>query len=404
MKHLYTLLALFLVTAFSSCSDDSKFGISTDVEPTQTKAFATDDGATDLTKRSEGYIAYKLLKDAGTSVANSLGYLNITDAQYAEIKQFTRGLVAGCTNDAQKHDVIFNWITKNIKYEWGDNDPYAVFINKKGICQGYANLLKVMLHSQNVPCVIVNGMLNPIGGHAWNYVYYDNKWYVSDPTNNVIYSSGSYNSYSQYAPTSIDAVLFEDDYCTYNYYEGHLNVQSIKAGNESFSIPYSAGGYKISMFNPSIKAPEGVKEIYVGSNIQSFGENIIGLSKYAPSVENIYIDPENEFFESYSAGVYDKNKTGDNLVLIAPATKHLELKPIVSFDKESKLRNLPFLETLTFVPGTRKIGAWAVENCPNLHLVYAPAETNIDSGAFSGVASDFFIVRGNFTNIPQIKY
>ncbi len=404
MKHLYTFLTLLSITFFASCSDNSNYGIPTDDEPTQTKAFATDDGATDISKRSGGYIAYKLLKDAGIGITDTLGYINITDEQYAEIKKFARELVDGCTTDAQKHDVIFKWITKNIKYEWGDNDPYAVFVNKKGICQGYANLLKVMLHSQNVPCVIVNGMLEPIGGHAWNYVYYNDKWYVSDPTNNFIFSSGSYSANSQYVPKSIDAVLFEDDYCTYTYYEGMLNVRSIKEGHESVSIPYSAGGYKVTMLNPSVKVPESVKEIYIGSNITSFGESIVGLSKYAPSVENLYIDPENEHFESFSAGIYDKNKTGDNLVLVAEGVKHLELKPIVSFDKESKLRNLPSLETLTFTPGTRKIGSWAVENCPKLRIVYAPVETNIDSNAFRGVAPGYIIIRGNFTNIPQIKY
>ena len=31
--------------------------------------------------------------------------------------------------------------------------------------------------------MVVNGWLDPLGGHAWNYVNCDGKWYVSDPTN-----------------------------------------------------------------------------------------------------------------------------------------------------------------------------------------------------------------------------
>ena len=111
MKHLYTFLTLLSITFFASCSDNSNYGIPTDDEPTQTKAFATDDGATDISKRSGGYIAYKLLKDAGIGITDTLGYINITDEQYAEIKKFARELVDGCTTDAQKHDVIFKWIT-----------------------------------------------------------------------------------------------------------------------------------------------------------------------------------------------------------------------------------------------------------------------------------------------------
>lgn len=407
MKHFYQLFALlFTATLFLNCNDDSNMGIGSIDEPVATKSFAEDDGSTNLSQRSAGYKSYKLLQAAGPEVGMSLGNISITDEQYAEIKAFTDELVANCVTDEQIHSIVHSWLVNNIQYEhygYVDNNPYPVFKNKKAICQGYANLMKVMLHSQGVPCVLTNGYI-PAGGHAWCNAYFNGTWYASDPTNNHYFKSSAYGSNKHYEPTSIDAVLFEDEFCTYSYYEAQLNVNSIKEGHETVSIPYSAGGFTVSMLSPIINVPTSVKEIYVGANITSFGENIIGLSARSTTIERIHIDPVNTKFESFSTGVYYKDRTGDNLIMVAPGAKHIELKPIALFDKECVIKGLPNLETITFVPGTAKIDAWAVERCPKLHTVYMPQETMVNSSAFTGVSGAFRIIRGNYTNIPQIKF
>lgn len=406
MKNLYSILSVTAIFAFFiCCSDDNgKMGIGEVEFPTtqgQTKSFAEDDGAADLSKRSAGYKAYKLLATAGPKVGEPLGSINITDGQYAEIKAFTDELVAGCTTHEEIHSTVHSWLVANIEYSYGyDNDPYPAFINRKCICQGYANLMKVMLHSQGVPCVLTNGYI-PAGGHAWCYAYFNDKWYASDPTNNYFYAAATYSSNKNYTPTSLDGALFEDDYCTYGYYEEALNVRSIKEGHEVVSIPYSAGGFIVSMLNPTLQVPESVKELYVGTNISSLGNSVIGLKNFSKSIEQIYIDPESAYFESFSTGVYDKE---GNLKLIAPGARYIELKPIAIFDKECMIKDLPYLESVTFVPGTIRIDAWAIERCPLLHTAFIPQETVVNSAAFSNVANNFKIIRGNFTNIPQIKY
>lgn len=408
MKNFYKVLFWGAILSLGVSCSDNKMGLEDFEVPevqTQTKSFAQNDGSTDLSKRSNGYKSYKLLSTAGPAVGMPLGNINITDEQYAEIKSFTDELVANCTTDEQIHSIVHSWLVNNIQYEYYeyvDNDPYPVFKNKKAICQGYANLMKVMLHSQNVPCVLTNGYI-PAGGHAWCNVYFNNTWYASDPTNNHYFKSSAYGSNKQYEPTSIDAVLFEDEFCTYGYTEAALNVQSIKEGYETISIPYSAGGFIVSMLSPITNVPTSVKEIYVGANITSLGENIMGLSAKSTTIEQIHIDPDNTVFESFSAGVYYKNNTGDNLAMVAPAAKHIELKSITVFDKECKIKDLPKLETITFVPGTIKIDSWAVERCPRLHTVYMPVETITTSSSFIGVSGAFRIIRGNYTNIPQIK-
>lgn len=402
MKKIYTILSLTAIFALGTACSENKMGLEDINAPEAsvvTKSFAEDDGSDDLSKITTGYKIYKLLKAAGPEVGMPLGNVNITNEQYAEIKAFTDELVAGCTTDVEIHSTVHRWLVANLHYEYGyDNDPYPAFINRKCICQGYANLMKVMLHSQGVPCVLINGFI-PAGGHAWCGVYMDDRWYVSDPTNNHYYKSISYSSNSHYDPTRIDAVLFEDEYCTYEYNEGALNVQSIKEGAESVTIPFSAGGFIVSSLNPAL-VPASVKEIYVGTNISSFGVGFVGLARYS-AVETINIDPESTHFESFSAGVYDK---AGNLKFVAPGAKHIELKSIAIFDKECAIKDLPNLETITFVPGTAKITDWAVERCPKLHTVFMPQETIVTNNSFTGVAGGFIIIRGNFTNIPQIKF
>ena len=84
-----------------------------------------------------------------------------------------------------------DWIVDNIEY---DNDNsinkdniYGAFVNKKVVCEGYAEAFKYLLDRLNIPCVLVYGEgFNNKGeseAHAWNYVKMpDNKWYAVDTT------------------------------------------------------------------------------------------------------------------------------------------------------------------------------------------------------------------------------
>ncbi len=411
MKQLYTIFTAVAASVFSiSCSDDNNIGTSMndlDFATIQTKSFVEEDDSKELSGAINGQIA-TLLNTAGPEIAGTLNrMLPMTDGEYNEIATFTNDLVKNCTTEAETYITIFDWIVANISYEYGyDNEPYPVFKNKKAICQGYSNLLNVMLTSQGIPCINVNGLLlaYPGGGHAWNYVYYNNRWYVSDPTNNMRASLVSYSKYQHLSPTSIDAILFEDEYCTYTFYESQLNIHSIKANSQSVSIPYSVKGIKVTSLNPATAISPDIEEIYIGSNIKTLGENFIGLSTWAPNLQRVFVDPDNTNLESFSNVVYKKNGTDYSMYFIPSAVRHIELKPIANFDKESSIKNLHNLETVTFVPGTASIGAYTVEKCPKLHTAYVANSTTIDESAFTGVAADFKIIRGDYTNIVPVKY
>lgn len=408
MKKLF-LPFLALACMLMSCSDDDTvFNNSGTPEVdngiTRTE-FAEDDGKKVLSGAPNvqaRLLMGKVPADYIPEMTDTLGRANITPEQYAEIQAFTEDLVAGLTTQKDKYTKCFNWVVQNIKYEYSDNDPYPVFKNRKGICQGYSNLLFIMLHSIDIPAFVCNGILNPVGGHAWNYVYCDGKWYVSDPTNNGSWIMTATSSYSHLLPSSFDVVLAKNDGVWFNYNEYHLNICAVESSDEVFVVPFSALGYQVTSFSPTKPLPSNIKQINIGKNIKSLGEAYMGLQYNATNVEYIEVDPANTTFASYLGVVYRKDGSEFQLTYIPSAMKCVELMPMETMYKNTVYRH-DGVEILIVAPGTKTLEPWAVENCPNMKIAYVPEDTEIADNAFAGVHPDFQIIRGDFTNIPQIK-
>ena len=176
MKIHYYFLPLCLATGcFSACSSDDDVTLlqaDTTTENVQFETMANFPEKDKSSKLNANSIraVFTLLDKLGPEIDTGMPNFEITEAQYDEIKEFTDKLVEGLEKDADIYDKIFTWIVNNVKYNWADNNPYPVFKDKQGVCQGYANLLNTMLHTQGIPVVNINGMLEPLGGHAWNYV------------------------------------------------------------------------------------------------------------------------------------------------------------------------------------------------------------------------------------------
>ena len=366
-------------------------------------SFPEGDSSPKLDTSNPQKTASNLLLSAGIACTDTMGRVVITDAQYQEIKTFTDNLVNGSTNQKYIYDKCFAWITSNIKYgtEYDDgsyvnNDPYPVFTKKKAVCQGYANLLFVMLHTQNVPALVTNGYLNGygvFGGHAWNYVNCDGKWYVSDPTNGGKFDMSSTSSYSHMIPTSFDVILFEKDGCQFEYNESHLNICSVATKSKYFVTPYSVGGYQVTSFNPTSDLPANVRELYIGKNIETFGNERIGLNYHGANVEYIHVDPQHPRWRSNKGIVYDHYS--DYPLYIPLAMKVVELLPMETIGKNT-VYNHNSVEVAVIAKGTKKIEAWAFENCPNLMVAYIPEGVEIAKDAFTGVHPNFIVLRKEY--------
>lgn len=415
MKKNYYIPALILASGiFASCSNELTEDIvpETNIEVSDdfmTRAFPEDDGATELQGQPADKL-WRLLQGADSTFATTYSIYELSNFQLSEIQEFTDGLVAGRTTEAQKYRAIYDWVRKNVKYAEGQisNEPYDVFINKKAVCQGYANLLNVMLRTQGIHVINSNGYLisGAFMGHAWNYVKYGGKWRLSDPTNSIEYTASETSKYNQqFLPMSADGNIIENDFIGCNYVNESFNLNVVKMADNAFVVPYSmtlnnGDKVKITSFCPTQDMPENVTEIYIGKNIISLGrDNTIGLRDFGKNIEAAYVDPENEKLSSYCGVVYHCDMSEP--LYIPTAMTRMVLKPYETVGKNF-VYNHPNLEELHFLEGTKKLEAWAVENCPNLKVAYVPLDTELDEKAFVGTHPEFQIVYQDQTGIKDV--
>jgi hypothetical protein len=418
MKKLYYILSLALATGlFASCSND--INGTGDMIPNDTpelpgtnltRAFPEDDGSKSLSGQPAEKL-YNILIGSDNAFSARMGnYMPVSNFQYEEVKIFTDELVKDATSDARVYRLIYNYVRQNVKYADGyvSNEPYDVFLNKKAVCQGYANLLNVMLHTQGIPVINANGWLNSgaFMGHAWNYAYYSGAWRLSDPTNSLEYKAEELDKYQQmFIPVSADGNFLETELYSYNYDKEKLNLNAVNMAEDAFVVPFSVtlnngAKYKIDCFSPTQDLPENVKEIYIGKNIISIGQDgIYGLKEHGPNVEEAHVDPENQVLKSYKGVVYDKYSTSP--LYIPTAKLCVELIPAEVYGKETMTGHKNVLEVI-FPAGTKKIEAWAVENCPNLLAAYIPVGTEVDEKAFTGCHTDFQIIWEDQTGIKDV--
>ena len=123
-----------------------------------------------------------------------------TATQEAALTNYIRNTILpqlslGGKTTYEKVQAIYNWITANVKYDYSHmNDPtyllqysaYAAAVQKKAVCQGYANLFYRLANDAGVDCRIITGKAYNSDGtadHAWNIVRMeDEKYYCLDAT------------------------------------------------------------------------------------------------------------------------------------------------------------------------------------------------------------------------------
>ena len=113
---------------------------------------------------------------------------NSSDKAILKAQQLTQGL----TKDEDKVKAIYNYIVKNVQYDYKlagsvstDYIPNidSTLTNKKGICYDYSSLFAAMLRSVDVPAKLVMGNTSYVSEyHAWNEVLLNGKWVTIDTT------------------------------------------------------------------------------------------------------------------------------------------------------------------------------------------------------------------------------
>jgi transglutaminase/protease-like cytokinesis protein 3 len=108
-------------------------------------------------------------------------------------------LKKGVSNKRELIEIIYYWIANNISYDvegylnndFGDVDGLSVLESRKSVCQGYAELFKLLCDNAKIECVIISGYAKGPSysglriekpNHSWNAVELDNQWKLIDVT------------------------------------------------------------------------------------------------------------------------------------------------------------------------------------------------------------------------------
>lgn len=151
------------------------------------------------------------------------GGRDVNDTGVQAIVKKAKALVKGKKDPLQKTEIIHNWVSQNIYYDYDiyeDRASYmpdvqTAFKLKRGVCEDYARITTIMLRSVGVPCAYIRGNASPyflgrdfsdnLNLHAWNAVYIDGKWHYMDTTHDSLnrYEHGKYitdkkNSYTNF--------------------------------------------------------------------------------------------------------------------------------------------------------------------------------------------------------------
>lgn len=104
----------------------------------------------------------------------------------AEYNQDTAGKYI---NDAQ----FRNTVSESAPDDWS---AYGVIINKKGVCESYAEAFQLLCLKVGINCTGVVGTASG-GGHKWNAVKLDSEWYMCDITfdDPINGNGGAYHNY-----------------------------------------------------------------------------------------------------------------------------------------------------------------------------------------------------------------
>ncbi|MBO5143353.1 MAG: transglutaminase domain-containing protein [Clostridia bacterium] len=152
----------------------------------------------DIQNCSYYYNSQTLMVEYGVSEEKTKEY---QEAVYNKSKEVVKEIIKENMTDYDKVIAIYDYLEDNARYNnaaleyamSGNKDLYKVYPNswntygilceETGVCQSYAYAFNALAYESGLESVMVTGTMNN-GGHAWNAVKINEKWYMVDATNN----------------------------------------------------------------------------------------------------------------------------------------------------------------------------------------------------------------------------
>jgi len=107
--------------------------------------------------------------------------------QIEKVKEQAKSGVFG--SDYEMLKKIHDWIIDYMTYDTSSNQKATVYgglIEKRGVCEAYARIYKILLDELGIENILVTGTATNSSGatenHMWNYVKINGNWYAVDVT------------------------------------------------------------------------------------------------------------------------------------------------------------------------------------------------------------------------------
>jgi len=147
------------------------------------------------TKKSLFKTTYNVFMNSGDKanyLKEAFSSKEIIDNSLEEIQKIKAYFVQNIKyNDYENIKAVHDYLVESIEYDETLSQEniynlYGALINKKSVCEGYAESFKYLMDALQIPCIIVTGEATNSEGktesHAWNYVQLYGVWYAIDCT------------------------------------------------------------------------------------------------------------------------------------------------------------------------------------------------------------------------------
>lgn len=137
------------------------------------------------------YGAYNTSSPIYTEYTNPHLEASAVDTNAGPIKAEVQSLVGHMTNPYHRAQTLFNWVAKNIRYNYSlkaSGSALKTLDTRLGICSDIADLYVSMLRTDKIPARLIGGYVTNNGGgqggfHQWVEFYLPHTgWVVADPT------------------------------------------------------------------------------------------------------------------------------------------------------------------------------------------------------------------------------
>ncbi len=165
------------------------------------------------------------------------------------------------------------------------HEPTGVFFGGRAVCEGYAEVFKLLCDREGIPCIMVLGYAeDPNNPHKWNYVQMeDNNWYLVDATWNdqgdYLFNDYLLNGSETIAPHYTDKTDDNVHIATGAFYSG---------GSQILYYPtLSKDTYGMMMLNNNVgdvTVEDSMNVIFVGKDITDLQSKFILPSGFSGSV------------------------------------------------------------------------------------------------------------------------